>query len=67
MRMTTVIKASVPVRTSDMRCSADGARPLATRSARPMGVTRIARPAWPGGGAWPLWGANTVCSMPLRP
>ncbi len=66
MRMTTVITASVPVRTSDMRCSTDGARSLATRSARPMGVTRIARPARPDGSAWLLDGANMVCSMPLR-
>jgi hypothetical protein len=46
--MTTVITASVSVRTSDIRCRADGARSLATRSARPIGVTRI---AWLAGAA----------------
>jgi hypothetical protein len=64
LRMTTVITASVPVRTSDMRCSAHGARPLATRSARLMGVTRTTRPARPDGSAWLLVGTNTVGSMP---
>ena len=50
MRMTTVIRASVSVRTSDMRCRAEGARSLATSSARPMAVTRGARPTGPDGG-----------------
>jgi hypothetical protein len=62
--MTMVITASVPVRTSDMRCSADGARSLATHSARPIDVTRITRPAPPAGSAWRLAGANMVGSMP---
>jgi hypothetical protein len=62
--MTTVITASVSVRTSDIRCSADGARSPATQSARPMGVTRIAWLAGPDGGRR-LDGANMVrCSMP---
>jgi hypothetical protein len=42
MRMATVITAWVCVRTSDMRCNVHGARSLVTRSARPMGATRIA-------------------------
>ncbi len=64
MRMTTVIPASVSVRTSDIRCSADGARPRATRNDRPMGVTRIAWLAGPDGGGR-LDGANMVRpSMP---
>ena len=50
--MATVITArGVSVRTSDIRCSTDGARLLATRSARPMGVTRIARLTGPDGSA----------------
>jgi hypothetical protein len=54
MRMATVITANgVSVCTSDIRCSTDGARPVSTRSARPMGVTHI---AWltgrDGGAAW---------------
>jgi len=42
MRMATVITAWVCVHTSDMRCNVHGARSLVTRSARPMGATRIA-------------------------
>ena len=64
MRMTTAIMASVPVRTSDMRCSADGPHSPGTPSVRPMGVTRIAVSARPDGSAWPLSGANTACSTP---
>ena len=63
-RMTTVIMASVPVRASDIRCKADGPRSPATPSVRPIGMTRIARPARPDGSAGPLPGANTVCSTP---
>ena len=63
-RMTTMITAPPPARTSDMKCNADGARPLATRSARPMGVTRIAQLTRPDGGARPLSGANMVCNTP---
>ena len=62
--MTTVITAPPPVRTSDMKCSADGARPLATRSVRPMGVTRIAQLTRPDGSARLPGGANMVRSTP---
>ena len=58
MRMTTVITAGVPIRTSDIRCSTAGARPLATRSARPMGVTRIAQLTGRDGSAGRPRGAN---------
>jgi hypothetical protein len=65
MRMTTVITASVPIRTSDIRCSTASERPLATRSARPMGVTRIAQLKGRDGSGGRLGGANMVrCSMP---
>jgi hypothetical protein len=64
VRMTTVITAPPPVRTSDMKCNADGARPLATRSIRPMGVTRIAQLTRPDGSARPLSGPNMVRNTP---
>ncbi len=65
MRMTTVITASVPIRTSDIRCSTAGGPPLATRSARPMGVTRSAQLKGRDGGGGLPGGANMVrCSMP---
>ena len=64
MRMTTVIRASVPVATRDLRCTVDGARSLATSSVSPMGVTRMAGSAGRGG-AWKATGANIVrCSTP---
>ena len=63
--MTTVITASVPIRTSDIRCSTDGARPLATRSVRPMGMTRIAQLTGRDGSGELSGGANMVrCSIP---
>jgi hypothetical protein len=59
MRMTTVIRASVPVATRDMRCTVDGARSPATSSVSPMGVTRMSGSAGRGGG-WTTGGANMV-------
>jgi hypothetical protein len=46
------------VRTSDIRCSTADGRLLATRSVRPMGVTRIARPTGRDGIARRLRGPN---------
>ena len=65
MRMATVITArGVSVRTSGMRCSTNGERPVAARSARPMGVTRIARSTGPDGSAGRPRGANMApCSV----
>jgi hypothetical protein len=64
MRITTVITASVSVRTPETRARAAAPRPRATRNDRPMGVTRIAWLAGPDGGGR-LDGANMVRpSMP---
>ncbi len=64
MRMATVITASVSVRTSDRRCNVHAARSPATRSAPPMGATRIAWLAQRDGGG--LTGSPKMvrCSMP---